>query len=83
MSNLRNEGELLASRLGCPFIDVIEPEYSYNRRFHESQIKLAMRSLIEGIKERAGSSRNSAAGPDDENEEPDLRIVMCTMRGLS
>nr|CAB3222851.1 rho GTPase-activating protein 35 [Phallusia mammillata] len=84
---LRDAGERLASRIGCPFIDVLEPEYAYNRRFHDSQIIMAMRSLIEGIKERAGSGRNSFAdleqaggglGIDPGMESPDLRIIMCT-----
>nr|XP_018670541.1 rho GTPase-activating protein 35 isoform X1 [Ciona intestinalis]XP_026693614.1 rho GTPase-activating protein 35 isoform X2 [Ciona intestinalis] len=85
---LRDAGERLASRIGCPFIDVLPPEYAYNRRFHESQIRLAMRSLIEGIKERAGSGRNSTVDPDqsggvgvDGTLSPDLRIIMCTRKG--
>uniref|UniRef100_H2XRD5 Rho GTPase-activating protein 35 n=1 Tax=Ciona intestinalis TaxID=7719 RepID=H2XRD5_CIOIN len=85
---LRDAGERLASRIGCPFIDVLPPEYAYNRRFHESQIRLAMRSLIEGIKERAGSGRNSTVDPDqsggvgvDGTLSPDLRIIMCTSVG--
>ncbi|CAK8692908.1 unnamed protein product [Clavelina lepadiformis] len=83
---LRDAGERLASRIGCPFIDVLAPEYNYNRRFHESQIKLAMKSLIKGINERAGSGRNSFIDPDQpaENERgpgpADLRIVMCTRK---
>lgn len=84
MSKLRAAGEHLSSLLGCPFIDVVEPEYAYIRRFHESQIRLAMRSLIEGIKERAEitqSSGGAAVEPNNVALDPDIRIVVCTMAG--
>lgn len=83
IAKLRSEGENLAASLGCPFIDVMEPEYAYNRRFHESQIRRAMRSLINGIKERAGSSRNSRTTIEitESNVDPDIRIIACTMAG--
>ena len=80
---LRDAGERLATRIGCPFIDVLPPEYAYNRRFHESQIKMAMTSLINGIKERAGSKKvaNQHVDGAQQDEPPDLRIVMCSRKG--
>lgn len=79
---LKEAGEKLSSRIGCPFIHN-PPEYAYHRRFHENQIRRVMRSLIRGIKERAGSMRRvrGSRGGSSSLENTDLHIVMCTRKG--
>uniref|UniRef100_UPI00398E596B rho GTPase-activating protein 5 isoform X1 n=1 Tax=Pristiophorus japonicus TaxID=55135 RepID=UPI00398E596B len=74
---LRLQGQQLANKLQCPFVDV--PSGTYTRKFHEFQIKQALRGLLEALKHNLNVVSPMPSIKD--LSEADLRIVMCAMCG--
>lgn len=74
---LRLQGQQLANKLQCPFVDV--PSGTYTRKFHEFQIKQALRGLLEALKNNLNIVSPLPSIKD--LSEADLRIVMCAMCG--
>lgn len=79
---LRNEGLNLAENLQCPFICVDQTELNEDRAFQPELVSSALRSLVTSIQQRAGllsvcqSIGSGGGGGDQENAQPDIRIVM-------
>ncbi|KAM4662618.1 rho GTPase-activating protein 5 [Discoglossus pictus] len=74
---LRHQGQQLANKLQCPFVDV--PAGTFPRKFNETQIKQALRGVLESVKH---NSDIASPGPTIKDlSEADLRIVMCAMCG--
>ncbi|KAE8587571.1 hypothetical protein XENTR_v10022019 [Xenopus tropicalis] len=74
---LRHQGQQLANKLQCPFVDI--PAGTYPRKFNETQIKQALRGVLESVKHNSDIA--SPAPTIKELSEADLRIVMCAMCG--
>ncbi|XP_009885246.1 PREDICTED: LOW QUALITY PROTEIN: rho GTPase-activating protein 5 [Charadrius vociferus] len=74
---LRHQGQQLANKLQCPFVDV--PAGTYPRKFNETQIKQALRGVLEAVKHNFDVVSPVPAIKD--LSEADLRIVMCAMCG--
>ncbi|XP_030069640.1 rho GTPase-activating protein 5 [Microcaecilia unicolor] len=74
---LRHQGQQLANKLQCPFVDV--PSGTYTRKFNETQIKQALRGVLESIKHNFDIVSSIPTIKD--LSEADLRIVMCAMCG--
>ncbi|XP_064421040.1 rho GTPase-activating protein 5 isoform X2 [Latimeria chalumnae] len=74
---LRHQGQQLANQLQCPFVDV--PSGTYPRKFNETQIKQALRGILETMKHSLDVVSSVPAIKD--LSEADLRIVMCAMCG--
>ncbi|KAJ6667337.1 hypothetical protein lerEdw1_017315 [Lerista edwardsae] len=74
---LRHQGQQLANKLQCPFIDV--PAGTYPRKFNEAQIKQALRGVLEAV--RHNFDVVSPVPTIKDLSEADLRIVMCAMCG--
>ncbi|XP_043929817.1 LOW QUALITY PROTEIN: rho GTPase-activating protein 5 [Protopterus annectens] len=70
------QGQQLANRLQCHFVDV--PSGTYPRKFNENQIKQALRGVLESLKHNLDASPLPAI---KDLSEADLRIVMCAMCG--
>ncbi|XP_074660547.1 rho GTPase-activating protein 190-like [Tubulanus polymorphus] len=78
LNNLREEGQNLADRLQCPFIDFHSALVLENhKRFHESQVKRCVNLLLDSIKHRSSFVELMRCGHWD----PDMRVVMCLMCG--
>ncbi|XP_073433939.1 rho GTPase-activating protein 5 [Dendrobates tinctorius] len=77
MPILRHQGQQLANKLQCPFVDV--PTGTYPRKFNETQIKQALRGVLESVKHNSDIASPVPAIKD--LSEADLRIVMCAMCG--
>ncbi|KAI8495575.1 Rho GTPase-activating protein 35 [Branchiostoma belcheri] len=77
-SYLREEGQHLAERLQCPFIDVSSSEFFPNRKFQEAQIQQAMRALVESFRHREGWIGSQSI---EQLMEPDIKVKLCTMCG--
>uniref|UniRef100_A0A2K5Z627 Rho GTPase activating protein 5 n=1 Tax=Mandrillus leucophaeus TaxID=9568 RepID=A0A2K5Z627_MANLE len=73
---LRHQGQQLANKLQCPFVDV--PAGTYACKFDETQIKQALR-VLESVKHNLDVVSPVPANKDI--LEVDLRIVMCAMCG--
>uniref|UniRef100_A0A2K6D5N6 Rho GTPase activating protein 5 n=1 Tax=Macaca nemestrina TaxID=9545 RepID=A0A2K6D5N6_MACNE len=73
---LRHQGQQLANKLQCPFVDV--PAGTYACKFDETQIKQALR-VLESVKHNLDVVSPVPANKDI--SEVDLRIVMCAMCG--
>uniref|UniRef100_S4RJ88 Rho GTPase activating protein 5 n=1 Tax=Petromyzon marinus TaxID=7757 RepID=S4RJ88_PETMA len=80
LATLRLQGKHIANKMQCHFVDVPSDTYPY-RKFHELQIKQALRELLEAKKCRP--SVVSPAPSLKELPEVDLRIMMCVMCGDS
>ncbi|KAG5265593.1 hypothetical protein AALO_G00244200 [Alosa alosa] len=76
MPILRHQGQQLANKLQCTFIDI--PSGTFPRKFNESQIKQALRSVLDGLKHNFDVSPMPSI---KDLSETDLRIVMCAMCG--
>ncbi|KAM8920963.1 rho GTPase-activating protein 5 [Pelodytes ibericus] len=74
---LRHQGQQLANKLQCPFVDI--PTGAYPRKFNETQIKQALRGVLESVKH--SSDIASPVPTIKDHSEADLRIVMCGMCG--
>uniref|UniRef100_A0A8P0P6I2 Rho GTPase activating protein 5 n=1 Tax=Canis lupus familiaris TaxID=9615 RepID=A0A8P0P6I2_CANLF len=74
---LRHQGQQLANKLQCPFVDV--PPGTYPRKFNETQIKQALRGVLESVKHNLDVV--SPVPTSKDISEADLRIVMCAMCG--
>ncbi|XP_014746616.1 PREDICTED: LOW QUALITY PROTEIN: rho GTPase-activating protein 5 [Sturnus vulgaris] len=74
---LRHQGQQLANKLQCPFVDV--PAGTYPRKFNEAQIKQALRGVLEAVKHNFDVV--SPVPTIKDLSEADLRIVMCAMCG--
>uniref|UniRef100_A0A8C5QMX6 Rho GTPase activating protein 5 n=1 Tax=Leptobrachium leishanense TaxID=445787 RepID=A0A8C5QMX6_9ANUR len=74
---LRHQGQQLANKLQCLFVD-ISPG-TCPRKFNETQIKQALRGVLESVKHNSDISSPVPAIKD--LSEADLRIVMCGMCG--
>uniref|UniRef100_A0A4W3GRU5 Rho GTPase activating protein 5 n=1 Tax=Callorhinchus milii TaxID=7868 RepID=A0A4W3GRU5_CALMI len=74
---LKLQGQQLANKLQCPFVDV--PPGTHTRKFHEFQIKQALRGLLESLKHNLNMV--SPVPSIKDLSEADLRIVMCAMCG--
>ncbi|XP_053331198.1 rho GTPase-activating protein 5 [Spea bombifrons] len=74
---LRHQGQQLANKLQCPFVDI--PAGAYPRKFNESQIKEALRGVLESVKHNSDIA--SPVPTIKDLSEADLRIVMCGMCG--
>ncbi|XP_075469278.1 rho GTPase-activating protein 5 [Ascaphus truei] len=74
---LRHQGQQLANKLQCPFVDV--PAGTYPRKFNETQIKQALRGVLESVKHNSDIANPVPIVKD--LSEADLRIVMCAMCG--
>ncbi|KPP72051.1 rho GTPase-activating protein 5-like [Scleropages formosus] len=74
---LRHQGQQLANKLQCTFVDV--PSGTFPRKFNESQIKQALRGVLEGLKHNFDVMSPLPSIKD--LSETDLRIVMCAMCG--
>uniref|UniRef100_A0A803TG70 Rho GTPase-activating protein 5 n=1 Tax=Anolis carolinensis TaxID=28377 RepID=A0A803TG70_ANOCA len=74
---LRHQGQQLANKLQCPFIDV--PAGTYPRKFNETQVKQALRGVLEAVKHNFDVV--SPVPTIKDLSEADLRIVMCGMCG--
>ncbi|KAA0711269.1 Rho GTPase-activating protein 5 [Triplophysa tibetana] len=77
MPILRHQGQQLANKLQCTFIDI--PSGTFPRKFNESQIKQALRAVLEGFKHNFDLMSPMQSIKD--LSETDLRIVMCAMCG--
>ncbi|KAI1895585.1 hypothetical protein AGOR_G00107750 [Albula goreensis] len=77
MPILRHQGQQLANKLQCTFVDI--PSGTFPRKFNESQIKQALRSVLEGLKHNFDVMSPLPSIKD--LSETDLRIVMCAMCG--
>ncbi|MCJ8736998.1 hypothetical protein PDJAM_G00018890 [Pangasius djambal] len=77
MPILRHQGQQLANKLQCTFIDM--PSGTFPRKFNESQIKQALRAVLEGLKHNFDLM--SPVPSIKDLSETDLRIVMCAMCG--
>ncbi|XP_078662465.1 rho GTPase-activating protein 5-like isoform X8 [Branchiostoma floridae x Branchiostoma belcheri] len=77
-SYLREEGQHLAERLQCPFIDVSSSEFFPNRKFQEAQIQQAMRALVESFRHREGWIGSQSI---EQLMEPDIKVKLCTVCG--
>lgn len=77
MPILRHQGQQLANKLQCTFIDM--PTGTFPRKFNESQIKQALRAVLEGLKHNFDGLSTIPSIKD--LSETDLRIVMCAMCG--
>lgn len=77
MPILRHQGQQLANKLQCTFIDM--PSGTFPRKFNESQIKQALRAVLEGLKHNFDLMNPMPSIKD--LSETDLRIVMCAMCG--
>ncbi|KAJ8394262.1 hypothetical protein AAFF_G00048450 [Aldrovandia affinis] len=77
MPILRHQGQQLANKLQCTFVDV--PSGTFPRKFNESQIKQALRAVLEGLKHNFDVMSPLPSIKD--LSETDLRIVMCAMCG--
>ncbi|XP_028831203.1 rho GTPase-activating protein 5 [Denticeps clupeoides] len=77
MPILRHQGQQLANKLQCTFVDI--PSGTFARKFNESQIKQALRSVLEGLKHNFDVMSPMPSIKD--LSETDLRIVMCAMCG--
>ncbi|XP_017568923.1 rho GTPase-activating protein 5 [Pygocentrus nattereri] len=77
MPILRHQGQQLANKLQCTFIDI--PSGTFPRKFNESQIKQALRAVLEGLKHNFDVMSPMPSIKD--LSETDLRIVMCAMCG--
>ncbi|XP_014444803.2 LOW QUALITY PROTEIN: rho GTPase-activating protein 5 [Tupaia chinensis] len=64
-------------KLQCPFVDV--PAGTYPRKFNETQIKQALRGVLESVKHNLDVV--SPVPTNKDVSEADLRIVMCAMCG--
>ncbi|KAK1793002.1 hypothetical protein P4O66_001716 [Electrophorus voltai] len=74
---LRHQGQQLANKLQCTFIDI--PSGTFPRKFNESQVKQALRAVLEGLKHNFDVMNPMPS--IKELSETDLRIVMCAMCG--
>ncbi|XP_030629114.1 rho GTPase-activating protein 5 [Chanos chanos] len=77
MPILRHQGQQLANKLQCTFVDI--PSGTFPRKFNESQIKQALRAVLEGLKHNFDVMCPAPSIKD--LSETDLRIVMCAMCG--
>ncbi|XP_026085471.1 LOW QUALITY PROTEIN: rho GTPase-activating protein 5 [Carassius auratus] len=77
MPILRHQGQQLANKLQCTFVDIASG--TFPRKFHESQIKQALRAVLEGLKHNFDMMSPMPSIKD--LSETDLRIVMCAMCG--
>ncbi|XP_035279052.1 rho GTPase-activating protein 5 [Anguilla anguilla] len=77
MPILRHQGQQLANKLQCTFVDI--PSGTFPRKFNESQIKQALRGVLEGLKHNFDVMSPLPSIKD--LSETDLRIVMCAMCG--
>ncbi|CAH1241456.1 ARHGAP5 [Branchiostoma lanceolatum] len=78
LSYLREEGQHLAERLQCPFIDISSTEFFPNRKFQEAQIQQAMRALVESFRHREGWIGSQSI---EQLMEPDIKVKVCTVCG--
>ncbi|KAJ8288764.1 hypothetical protein COCON_G00014230 [Conger conger] len=74
---IRHQGQQLANKLQCTFVDI--PSGTFPRKFNESQIKQALRGVLEGLKHNFDVMSPLPSIKD--LSETDLRIVMCAMCG--
>ncbi|XP_066550074.1 rho GTPase-activating protein 5 [Amia ocellicauda] len=74
---LRHQGQQLANKLQCTFVDI--PSGTFPRKFNESQIKQALRGVLEAVKHNFDVMSPMPSIKD--LSETDLRIVMCAMCG--
>ncbi|XP_078515519.1 rho GTPase-activating protein 5 [Lissotriton helveticus] len=74
---LRHQGQQLANKLQCPFVDV--PVGTYPRKFNDTQIKQALRGVLEAMKYNFDDA--SPVPIIKDLSEADLIIVMCAMCG--
>ncbi|XP_069049140.1 rho GTPase-activating protein 5 [Lepisosteus oculatus] len=74
---LRHQGQQLSNKLQCTFVDI--PSGSFPRKFNESQIKQALRGVLEALKHNFDVMSPLPSIKD--LSETDLRIVMCAMCG--
>ncbi|KAL4613054.1 rho GTPase-activating protein 5 [Arapaima gigas] len=77
MPILRHQGQQLANKLQCTFVDV--PSGTFPRKFNEYQIKQALRGVLDGLKHNFDVMSPLPSIKD--LSETDLRIVMCAMCG--
>uniref|UniRef100_A0A671ND84 Rho GTPase-activating protein 5-like n=1 Tax=Sinocyclocheilus anshuiensis TaxID=1608454 RepID=A0A671ND84_9TELE len=77
MPILRHQGQQLANKLQCTFVDILSG--TFPRKFNESQIKQALRAVLEGLKHNFDMMSPMPSIKD--LSETDLRIVMCAMCG--
>ncbi|XP_078581592.1 rho GTPase-activating protein 5-like isoform X11 [Branchiostoma floridae x Branchiostoma japonicum] len=78
LSYLREEGQHLAERLQCPFIDISSTEFFPNRKFQEAQIQQAMRALVESFRHREGWIGSQSI---EQLMEPDIKVKLSTVCG--
>ncbi|XP_041131661.1 rho GTPase-activating protein 5-like [Polyodon spathula] len=74
---LRHQGQQLANKLQCTFVDL--PSGTFPRKFNETQIKQALRGILEALKHNFDVMSPLPSIKD--MSETDLRIVMCAMCG--
>ncbi|XP_069494567.1 rho GTPase-activating protein 5 [Ambystoma mexicanum] len=74
---LRHQGQQLANKLQCSFVDV--PIGTFPRKFNDTQIKQALRGVLESIKFNFDDV--SPVPTIKDISEADLIIVMCAMCG--
>lgn len=77
MPILRHQGQQLANKLQCTFVDM--PSGTFPRKFNESQMKQALRVVLESLKHNFDGISPMPSIKD--LSETDLRIVMCAMCG--
>ncbi|XP_061659538.1 rho GTPase-activating protein 35 isoform X1 [Syngnathoides biaculeatus] len=86
--NLITQGQQVARRLQCSFLDPASPGVGYGHRVSESQINQVLRGLLD-IRRSASFGGGSPPllpeppSPHQPDPEADLRIVMCLMCGDS
>ncbi|XP_042165215.1 rho GTPase-activating protein 35-like [Oncorhynchus tshawytscha] len=87
---LITQGQQVARRLQCSFLDPASPGVGYGHNVNESQINQVLRGLLDSRRSSSFSSSSpplppQTPGPRDSPHQPspeaDIRIVMCLMCG--
>ncbi|XP_021473962.1 rho GTPase-activating protein 35 [Oncorhynchus mykiss] len=87
---LITQGQQVARRLQCSFLDPASPGVGYGHNVNESQINQVLRGLLDSRRSSSFSSCSpplppQTPGPRDSPHQPspeaDIRIVMCLMCG--
>ncbi|KAJ0009210.1 hypothetical protein NQD34_016625 [Periophthalmus magnuspinnatus] len=74
---LRHQGQQLANKLQCTFVDLVVPSGAFPRKFTEFQIKQGLRAVLDNMKHNFDFLAPLPSIKD--MSEMDLRIVMCAM----
>ncbi|XP_040908231.1 rho GTPase-activating protein 35 [Toxotes jaculatrix] len=88
--NLITQGQQVARRLQCSFLDPASPGVGYGHNVNETQINQVLRSLLDIRRSTSFSSSSPPLLPEPQGlrdsphqpvPEADLRVVMCLMCG--